>query len=119
MMMEATERIGATTPRLVSFVVLLEEASEKWYANNYPLSAARCSPYVTHVGPKYIRIVHDSSCRGFVDRETGDIYYPASYQGPGSKATRRVRGNIYDADNGAKCVRWYGVARADDMAGDR
>lgn len=111
--------MNATTPQLVSFVALLDAASEKWYADNYPESSSRSTSHVMHVGPRYIRIVHDASCRGFVDRETGDIYYPASYQGPGSKKTRRVRGNIYDADNGAKCVRWYGVARADDMAGWR
>ena len=109
--------VDATTPQLVYFVGLLDIATDAWYAQNYPQSTSRGIRHEVMVGPKHIRIVRDASACGFVDRATGDIYYPASYQGPGSKKARRVRGNIYDPDNGAGCVRWYGVARADDMPG--
>jgi len=61
---------------------------------------------------RYIRIVRGTVCIGFIDRWTGDILFPTSWNAP---SRNHPRGNIYDPDGGRSAVRWYGVATAMDM----
>ena len=43
----------------------------------------------------------------FVDKETGQVFKPASWNAP----AKHARGNIFNTDNGMSCCGPYGVAR--------
>lgn len=53
-------------------------------------------------GPKYVRVVvrrlhgNSRSVYAFVEKATGDVYYPAGWKGPQRKGKQPVRANIYD-----------------------
>lgn len=63
-------------------------------------------------GRRFLRIaVQDDHTRAvfcFIERETGNIYYPACWKAP---SLTHVRGNIFSDDAGVGCVDAYGPKR--------
>ena len=47
----------------------------------------------------------DRSVYAFIDPENGDIYKAESWSRPAAK----VRGNLYEPDNGFGCLNWHGA----------
>ena len=56
--------------------------------------------YRTQEGRKYIKITPDGSVFAFVDKKTGDIFKPASWQAP----AKGVRGNLFSDKEGMEAL---------------
>jgi hypothetical protein len=82
---------SAVSRYLSDLTELAEATRRRWYPNSQPKA------YQAMVGPRYLRvIVTDAggvgrSAHSFIDRNTGDVYKPASWKGP----AKGVRGNIF------------------------
>ncbi|WP_316200985.1 MULTISPECIES: hypothetical protein [unclassified Bradyrhizobium] len=65
-------------------------------------------PYRWHIQElrKRWRIIQDTGVFCFVDKATGDVLKPASYDKP----AKHARGNIFDAQNGLGKITQYGPA---------
>ncbi len=102
-------RVEPDTPELLKFKDKMDNAYELWlHAGSYRDDGHQV---FFQFGPKYVRIVREHSALGFIGRTTGDVFYPKGWTGP----TKRVRGNIFNADGGQSAVAWHGVAMAEEI----
>ena len=96
--------VNANTSELKSWLAMVQDVTNKDYAENYPHSNPPV--FETMVGPRYIRIVrrepHNSgrSSYAFINRENGDILKSASWSAP----AKHPRGNIFSPDNGKSAM---------------
>lgn len=58
------------------------------------------STYTTSVGRKYVKIIREGAVVAFIDRNTGDIFKPATWQAP----AKGVRGNLFSAHDGMEAL---------------
>ena len=87
-----------------------------YYATNYP---SLTPPVMTFdVGRRYIKVINEtwhqsedgirtktnSSVWAFIDRTTGDVLKPASWNAP----AKHARGNVFNDDNGSANLTPYG-----------
>lgn len=63
------------------------------------------STYRTQEGRKYIKITREGSVVAFVEKETGNIFKPASWQAP----AKGVRGNIFSDKKGMEALNFDSV----------
>jgi len=89
---------------VAAFIEHLKKVTGDNFGSNWsgrtPPEHIKPPTFSTDIGPKYIRIVKsDGSSRSvycFVERATGDIWYPASWKGPAKNFTR---GNVNDSSS--------------------
>lgn len=81
------EPISEETPALVS-----------WIENASKITSSALSIY--SVGKKFIKIVMGSGVYAFIDRMTGDVLFPASWNAPTKHSP--VRGNIFEGTAGVE-----------------
>ena len=109
--------ISSTTPELVSFIAGVNAKKEAYRVATGLTVYSSLFVEVYNVGPKYIKLIsvetHAASgtkafgsLYAFIDRETGDIYKPASAKAP----AKGVRGNLFASDNGLTRCGQYGPA---------
>ena len=92
--------------RLDAYVEIVDQRTRELYARDYP----NLKPPFFTVDPKgkrYARIVQNDALPGssrsvhsFVDRDSGDVLFPAGWKGP----ARHPRGSIWSGDNGADAL---------------
>lgn len=58
------------------------------------------STYTVQEGRKYIKVTRDGSVFAFIDKKTGDIFKPASWQAP----AKGVRGNLFSDRGGLEAL---------------
>jgi len=70
------------TARVEMWVLDLVDALEANYTNRYPDSPNPVK-FETKVGKKYIKIIQvDGGVHAFIDKNTGEVYKPASWKSP-------------------------------------
>jgi hypothetical protein len=77
---------------LMDFFKLLRERDEKHIQENF--STLSPAPWDISFGRRFVKIIHGRSVYAFVEMGSGDIYKPASWNGP----AKHVRGNIFNDD---------------------
>lgn len=77
---------------------------EKSFADDPKMWIDRCV-YTLNVGRKYVKIVREGSVVAFVEKETGNIFKPASWQAP----AKGVRGNIFSDKKGMEALNFDSV----------
>jgi hypothetical protein len=96
---ENTGMVQADTPALLSWI----EKCQKM------LTEKRGGSLEIAMGSKNVKIIindHSRSVFAFIDRATGDVLKPATWNAP----AKHARGNIYDASNGMARMTEYGPA---------
>lgn len=72
----------------------------EWQARGYTHSMPPIDVMRTKV-PTRIRVLYDTYSAGaFIDRETGDILYPANYSQP----AKHARGNLFSSTGGREAI---------------
>jgi hypothetical protein len=96
--------------RLSSFLAHAQDLHDAWTQRIAP-SAPR-ELITTSVGRRFIAVWKADrdeqigrSIYAFIDRGNGDLYKPKTRQAPAPK----VRGNLFEPDNGFHCMNWHGV----------
>lgn len=56
--------------------------------------------YTTKAGSKFVKIIREGSVVAFIEKTTGNIFKPASWQAP----AKGVRGNIFSESNGNEAL---------------
>lgn len=75
--------------------------SEKSFVDDAQMWIDRCV-YTLNVGRKYVKIVREGSVVAFVEKETGNIFKPATWQAP----AKGIRGNIFSEKNGDEALNY-------------
>lgn len=60
------------------------------------------STYITKAGTKFVKIVREGSVVAFIEKATGNIFKPASWQAP----AKGIRGNIFSEKNGDEALQY-------------
>ena len=55
--------------------------------------------FTVNKGRRFDKVISNSSVHCFVEKETGNIFKPASWSSPQLKTKTPVRGSIYDVDS--------------------
>lgn len=76
---------------------------QKMIDTNEANSTFKSKPLEFRTGKKYHKVIKDGSVFAFIDKNTGDIYKPASYSIP----AKHIRGNVNKPD-WIKCMTPYG-----------
>ena len=93
---------------LNNFVELAQKMIDAHFKLNY--KNLKPNLLVVKPGKRYVKIISEAqagsgrSVWAFVEKETGDILRPATWNAP----AKHARGNIYSEDNGISCVTPYG-----------
>ena len=70
------------TARVEMWVLDLVDALEANYNSRYPDSSSPVK-FETKIGKKYIKIIQvDGGVHAFIDKQTGEVYKPASWKAP-------------------------------------
>lgn len=101
---EREGQVEKDTPEFQKFMVGVEKISHDNAAKNITKPEFKAK-----FNKKYIRIErkdskNSGSVHAFVDRQTGDVYKPASWKTP----AKHARGNIFDNKNGLGFMGPYG-----------
>lgn len=94
--------VDLDSPVLLEFVafwnqMIVSDWAEKGYTHGKPPVVSVMQ--VAKV-PGRLRILFGTGAAGFIDRETGDIYYSATY----SRPAPHVRGNLFSALRGREAI---------------
>ena len=82
----------ARTERLCQYL-------KKNYLKSYPVGSG--GNFHVKSGRKYLKIIHEnSSVHAFVDKKTGDVFKPASWNAP----AKHVRYNLLDEKSFTECI---------------
>ena len=74
--------------------------------------AANETKFIIQEGKRYFKVVRQyvngssRSVYAFIDKQTGNIFKPASWEAP----AKHARGNVHNIDNGMDCCNKYSVA---------
>lgn len=83
---------------LTAFIATFNQARKEYYLSSFSKEFAEMQkPVVLHPsGRKFAKLTCDTSVVAFVNKETGQIFKPASWKAPAKGA----RGSIYNEDGG-------------------
>ena len=90
----------------------LFEAVNVWYQAVVKMVTEHQSKFQSNLaielseGRRYYKVVVNGSAWAFVDKESGDILKPASWNAP----AKHARGNVFDMHGGLKYITVYGPA---------
>ena len=76
------------------FLEMVTENTNLYYKTN--LSILTPPTFINKGGRKYDKIVSGGSVYCFVEKDSGNVYKPASWRAPYSKGNNPVRGNIFN-----------------------
>jgi len=76
------------------FLEVVTENTNLYYKTN--LSILTPPKYSVNSGRRFDKVVEEGSVYCFVEKETGNIYKPASWRAPYTKGNNPVRGNIFN-----------------------
>lgn len=96
--------VDETTPQFVSWLAGCQKITHDYHREHYTTQPLPVFKY--DVGGRYIKITQGTSVVSFIDRTNGDVLKAASCRAP----AKHARGNIFQPDNGLKCMTTYGPA---------
>mgnify|MGYP003634585220 CR=1 FL=1 len=76
------------------FVGRIDEKIGDYYRNT--LTNLTYEPIEVKSGRRFDKLTRDGSVYCFVEKNTGDVYKPATWKSPYTKGNNPVRGNIHD-----------------------
>lgn len=118
--------VVTTTPEFVSWLEGVRKVYNDYMQAQFPnnpretievsegaryIKLIRVTKHIDTTVPNPVEKVVNRSVHAFLDRRTGDVLKPASWNAPAKNA----RGNIFNADNGLSCISAYGPAYMRDL----
>ena len=82
------------------FMILWEEKVRKNYIKSFGNDELFKGLERNTRGRKYVKLISDGSVCAFIEKNTGDIYKPASWKAP----AKHVRGNIFSKEGGFEAI---------------
>jgi hypothetical protein len=102
-------KVNSDTAEFVSWLKAIEALDVKEMTRMG--SVSQIHKFKADFGARYVRISRDNSAHAFIDRTNGDVLMPATWRSP----AKHARGNIFDATNGMKNMKWTGPAYMNEI----
>jgi hypothetical protein len=95
---------SASSNAFVSFLNSLQMYVDAHMAKHFPKCQRKIFSFKD--GRRYIKVIAEGSVYCFIDKGTGDVLKPASWNAP----AKHARSNIHNSHNGLDCCGPYGIA---------
>ena len=86
---------------------VFSEKTAKIYSERLLKLGAESITFKVTIGKKYAKLCRDNSVHAFIDKNTGDIFKPASWNAP----AKHARGNVLSETGGLEALDGLGFIR--------